>query len=143
MDNKSFMTPGQAKAKFIGSLKNKAVSVDREGLDLFNMEENVPYLMRLEKLYDYTTKEGKTELVADVTEVTTGESGQVWLEKTRLKNIFNDWDERTKAAEKGHVTLLEITDLGLQDAPEVKGGVARGYKRAFVTVKESDLNSLT
>lgn len=138
MENKDFLTPAQRKAQFIGGITGNAVSVDREGLDLFTMEERVPYLFRFESIYDYEKKNGDSGPVAKVIEVTTGQTGEMWLGKTRLKNIFGEFQSRSAEVAKGQVVLLELIDNGLEDAP-VQGGKARAYKRTFYTVNESDL----
>lgn len=137
----NYMTTAQRKASLISSLRSKASQVDREGLDLFEMEEKVPYLFRLGRIYDYQTKAGETGRVAEVVEVTTGISGEVWLGKTRLSNIFAEFEIRTKEAPKGQIALLELTDNGIEEVPSVKGGKARAYKRVFMTIDEKELGS--
>ena len=136
----TFLTPAQRKAQVINQLKSKASSVEREGLDFLQMEQGVPYLLMLGNVYGYTTKAGENEDVADVTDVTTGEVGQLWLAKTRLKNIVNEWQTKIDACNKKQVVLLELTDQGLQEA-DVKGGQARAYKKAFVTIDRDNITA--
>lgn len=140
--NTEHLTPEQRRNKYMNELERSAEGVDREGLNLFMMEEGVPYLFRLDgPLVEYTTKDKAKEWIANIVEVTTGESGVIWLGKTRLSNIFDAFQEYSDNAPKDKIGLLKLVDGGIQEAPECKGGKARAYTRTFMYVDAGQFDS--